>query len=98
MAVTDGLRGCLNRRALSEALTQELDRARRYNLALTILLADIDRFKQINDTRGHIAGDSVLRQVGDLLRREARAVGSVGRYGGEGGGGGVPETALPRAR
>src|SRR5258707_7856032 len=83
MAVTDGLRGCLNRRALAEALGQELDRARRYNLALTILLADIDRFKQINDTRGHIAGDSVLRQVGELLRREARSVDIVARYGGE---------------
>src|SRR5207302_767123 len=72
-----------NRRFLAEALTQELDRARRYNLALTILLADIDRFKSINDTRGHVAGDSVLRQVGELLRREARSVDIVARYGGE---------------
>src|SRR6266545_1266233 len=60
LAATDALTGCLNRRALSEELEAELDRARRYNLALTILLADIDRFKLVNDTRGHIAGDSVL--------------------------------------
>jgi two-component system cell cycle response regulator len=83
LASTDALTGCMNRRALAEALAQELDRARRYNLALTILLADIDRFKSINDTRGHIAGDSVLRQVGELLRREARSVDIVARYGGE---------------
>src|SRR5213083_1326207 len=83
LALTDALTGCMNRRALAEALAQELDRARRYNLALTILLADIDRFKSINDTRGHIAGDSVLRQVGDLLRREVRSVDIVARYGGE---------------
>src|SRR6266699_681894 len=74
LAATDALTGCLNRRALSEELAAELDRARRYNLALTILLADIDRFKLVNDTRGHIAGDSVLRQVGEILRREARSV------------------------
>src|SRR5947208_7066174 len=83
LAATDALTGCMNRRALAEALAQELDRARRYNLALTILLADLDRFKSINDTRGHIAGDSVLRQVGELPRREARSVDLVARYGGE---------------
>ncbi len=83
LASTDALTGLTNRRFLADALTQELDRARRYSLALTILLADIDRFKSINDTRGHIAGDSVLRQVGELLRREARSVDVVARYGGE---------------
>src|SRR5216117_2535517 len=83
LASTDALTGCMNRRALAEALAGELDRARRYNLALTIMLADIDRFKSVNDTRGHIAGDSVLRQVGELLRREARSVDLVARYGGE---------------
>src|SRR6266446_3355420 len=83
LASTDALTGCMNRRALAEALAGELDRARRYSLALTVLLADLDRFKSINDTRGHIAGDSVLRQVGDLLRREARSVDLVARYGGE---------------
>src|SRR5256714_632739 len=82
LAATDALTGCLNRRALSAELEAELDRARRYNLALTILLADIDRFKLVNDTRGHIAGDSVLRQVGEILRREARSVDLVARYGG----------------
>src|SRR5436309_2662334 len=82
LAATDALTGCLNRRALSEELAAELDRARRYNLALTILLADIDRFKLVNDTRGHIAGDSVLRQVGEILRREARSVDLVAPFAG----------------
>src|SRR5207249_1722625 len=94
LAATDALTGCLNRRALSEELAAELDRARRYNLALTILLADIDRFKLVNDTRGHLAGDSVLRQVGEILRREARSVDLVARYGGEEFVIVMPETAL----
>src|SRR5881396_3696067 len=94
LAATDALTGCLNRRALSEELGQELDRAGRYNLAVTILLADIDRFKLVNDTRGHIAGDSVLRQVGEILRREARSVDLVARYGGEEFVVVMPETAL----
>jgi len=94
LAATDALTGCLNRRALSEELEAEIDRARRYNLALTILLADIDRFKLVNDTRGHIAGDAVLRQVGELLRRGARSVDLVARYGGEEFVVVMPETAL----
>ena len=94
LAATDALTGTMNRRALSEALEAELDRARRYNLAVSILLADIDRFKSINDTRGHIAGDSVLRQVGELMRREARSVDLVARYGGEEFVVVMPETAL----
>src|SRR5439155_199232 len=74
LAATDALTGCLNRRALSEELGQELDRAGRHNLAVTILLADIDRFKLVNDTRGHIAGDSVLRQVGEIRCPKCGAV------------------------
>jgi two-component system cell cycle response regulator len=83
LASTDALTGTLNRRALAEALAAELDRARRYNLYLSVLLADLDRFKQVNDLRGHLAGDAVLRQVGELLRHEARSVDLIARYGGE---------------
>ena len=83
LASTDALTGCLNRRALHENVERELDRARRYNLVLTILMIDLDRFKSINDSRGHLVGDSVLRQIGDLLRHEARSVDIVARYGGE---------------
>jgi len=83
LAHTDPLTGCLNRRALTEALERELDRARRYSLVLTVLLVDLDHFKSINDTLGHLVGDSVLRQLGELLRHEVRSVDSVARYGGE---------------
>jgi two-component system cell cycle response regulator len=83
LASTDALTGCLNRRALIETLERELDRARRYSLVLTMLMVDIDHFKPINDTMGHLAGDLVLRQLGDLLRREVRSVDAVARYGGE---------------
>ncbi len=83
LASTDALTGCLNRRALSDALERELDRARRYSLVLTILMVDLDHFKWINDTLGHLVGDMVLRQLGDLLRREVRSVDAVARYGGE---------------
>lgn len=83
LATIDPLTGCLNRRALSDRLTAEMDRARRYGLALSVLMIDLDRFKDVNDTHGHLTGDSVLRQLGDLLRREVRSVDVVARYGGE---------------
>lgn len=97
LAATDALTGTLNRRALGETLETELDRARRYNLYLSILLADLDRFKEVNDVRGHLAGDAVLRQVGELLRREARSVDIVARYGGEEFVVVMPETAMQGA-
>jgi len=83
LASIDALTGCHNRRALHENLERELDRARRYNLVLTVLMIDLDRFKGINDSHGHLMGDSVLRQVGAALRHEARSVDIVARYGGE---------------
>ena len=83
LASTDALTGCLNRRALHEKLERELDRARRYNLVLTIMMIDLDRFKEINDNHGHLAGDAVLRQMGEILRHEARSVDIAARYGGE---------------
>jgi two-component system cell cycle response regulator len=83
LASTDALTGCLNRRALLEKLEQELDRARRYEFPVTILMIDLDRFKAVNDSLGHLVGDAVLRQLGELLRREVRSVDLVARYGGE---------------
>jgi len=63
LALQDGLTGLLNRRALDERLVQEVDRARRHAHPLTVALADVDRFKRINDTYGHLAGDEVLKVV-----------------------------------
>jgi diguanylate cyclase (GGDEF)-like protein len=97
LSQTDPLTGCLNRRALLEALQSEIERARRYGLALSVLMIDLDRFKRVNDTRGHLTGDDVLQQVSGLLRKEMRAVDVVARYGGEEFVVLLPETALPGA-
>ena len=83
LATTDPLTRVLNRRALLDRLTAEVDRARRFNSSLSLLLLDVDHFKQINDTAGHLAGDTVLRQLGALLEDAVRKVDVVARYGGE---------------
>ncbi len=83
LATTDPLTRVLNRRALLDRLGAEVDRARRFDSALTLLLLDVDHFKQINDTAGHLAGDSVLRRLGALLEEAVRKVDIVARYGGE---------------
>jgi diguanylate cyclase len=66
-----------------ERLDRELERVRRYQTGFSVLMIDLDRFKTVNDTRGHLVGDSVLRQMGDLLRGEVRSVDLAARYGGE---------------
>jgi two-component system cell cycle response regulator len=83
LAETDALTNCFNRRALMEKLEQEMDRAARYATMLTGMMIDIDNFKQINDTHGHLVGDRVLKQLANLLKREQRSVDIVARYGGE---------------
>jgi two-component system cell cycle response regulator len=83
LAETDPLTSCFNRRALMEKLEQEMDRAARYATMLTGMMIDIDNFKQINDTFGHLVGDRVLKQLANLLKREQRSVDIVARYGGE---------------
>ena len=83
LAETDSLTGTFNRRALAEKLVQEVERASRYNTQLACLMIDVDNFKQINDAHGHLVGDTVLRQLGAILRREQRGVDVVARYGGE---------------
>jgi diguanylate cyclase (GGDEF)-like protein len=83
LAETDPLTETYNRRALGEKLEQEIERANRYSTVLTCLMIDIDNFKQINDTYGHLVGDGVLRQLAGIFRREQRAVDVVARYGGE---------------
>ncbi|MEO6879213.1 MAG: diguanylate cyclase [Gemmatimonadaceae bacterium] len=93
LATTDPLTRVLNRRALLDRLTAEVDRSRRFGSALSLLLLDIDHFKQINDTAGHLAGDSALRQLGALLEDAVRKVDIVARYGGEEFVAILPETA-----
>ncbi len=83
LADTDPLTGCANRRVLDQRLSEELDRARRYDQVVTVVMIDVDDFKRINDTYGHSAGDEVLRQLAGLLRRELRTMDFLARYGGE---------------
>lgn len=98
LATTDPLTGCVNRRELMEKLEAELERVQRYKLALSVLMIDLDRFKDVNDLHGHLVGDSVLRQVGEILRAEVRSVDVVARYGGEEFVALVPETGPEGAR
>ena len=79
----DSLTTIWNRGAIIEMLDRELSRARRDGSSVGILLADIDHFKRVNDTRGHLVGDEVLRAVTGRLKGEVRSYDSVGRYGGE---------------
>ncbi len=84
IAITDGLTGLYNHRAFYERLTQEVKRAQRYELPLSLLMIDIDDFKLFNDRLGHPAGDALLRTLGGLFTGETRQqVDFVARYGGE---------------
>ncbi|WP_211368368.1 GGDEF domain-containing response regulator [Pseudoxanthomonas gei] len=83
LSVTDKLTGLYNRRKLDELLEEEIVRAQRYQAELSVIMLDIDRFKRVNDTYGHGAGDEVLIEVAGLLRRHTRDADVLGRLGGE---------------
>jgi diguanylate cyclase (GGDEF)-like protein len=75
--------GVYSRRYFNEVLAQEVHRARRYGSQLSLLILDIDDFKQFNDTYGHPVGDAILRKVGRLLKDNTRQPDAVCRYGGD---------------
>jgi diguanylate cyclase (GGDEF)-like protein len=84
LSITDALTGAYNRRYLMEQLPRELERCRRYAYPLSVLMCDIDRFKQVNDNRGHAAGDDVLQQFAARAQKSIRTNSDwVSRYGGE---------------
>lgn len=83
LSVTDTLTGLHNRRKLDEVLEEELIRSRRYAVGFSVILLDVDHFKRINDSHGHLAGDAVLEALAGLLREQTRDADAVGRYGGE---------------
>ena len=83
LSTTDPLTGLRNRRFLTEILSVEFQRANRYATGLTILMADLDRFKRVNDRYGHLAGDEVLSSLAKRLMRRLRGSDVGGRYGGE---------------
>jgi diguanylate cyclase (GGDEF)-like protein len=83
LSQVDGLTGLLNRRRLTERCEQEVERAHRHGLALSVLSFDLDHFKAINDELGHAAGDRVLKQLGQLCHSTLRQGDVAGRMGGE---------------
>jgi len=97
MAMYDALTDILSRRALLEQVEVERQRTRRYNRDLSLLMIDIDHFKKVNDTYGHLAGDVVLKEVAQTLKKQTRRSDYVGRYGGEEFLIILPETSLEKA-
>ncbi len=97
MTVTDGLTSLANRKQLDSWLNEEIPRARRHGRDLSVLMIDIDHFKQINDTHGHLTGDSVLRGLASILQKRLRPNDKLGRYGGEEFCAILPETNLTHA-
>ena len=82
-ATRDSLTGIWNRSAILEILAREMDRSRRTGATLAVVLADIDHFKQINDSMGHLAGDAILRDAANRMLHHIRPYDFIGRYGGE---------------
>jgi diguanylate cyclase (GGDEF)-like protein len=83
IAVTDGLTALFDRTTFEHQLRYEIERHRRYGNEVTLLIADIDDFKAVNDAHGHPQGDAVLSRIGELIRDEIRDVDLAFRYGGE---------------
>ena len=82
-ARTDGLTGCINHSAMHDTLRREIRRCERAGRRLSLVLVDMDDFKQVNEEHGHLAGDEVLRRVGHALRQSVRPYDIVARYGGD---------------
>jgi two-component system cell cycle response regulator len=83
MSQTDALTGLDNRRHLNERIDEMFQHAQRLNEPFSLVMCDLDKFKSVNDTYGHQAGDEVLKQLARILKEEAREIDRVGRYGGE---------------
>jgi diguanylate cyclase (GGDEF)-like protein len=96
-AITDPLTGVYNRRGFFELGKREVERAHRFGRPLTAMMIDIDLFKQINDTQGHLIGDQVLAGVASTIEHELRQVDLPGRFGGDEFIALLPETDLDHA-
>ena len=83
LAVRDGLTGLFNRRYFNELINVEVNRVKRFPSALSLLMLDIDNFKNYNDTQGHPAGDELLKGAAKVFKNSVRAIDIVSRYGGE---------------
>lgn len=98
MTIIDGLTTVYNKRYLLETLDREIPRAKRYKRPLSVIMFDIDFFKKINDTFGHLAGDHVLKEIAQLVKSRVRPDDTVARYGGEEFTAILPETTLEGAQ
>jgi diguanylate cyclase (GGDEF)-like protein len=96
-AVTDELTGLFNHRRFQEVITAEVERTRRFGQELGLIMLDIDDFKRVNDTYGHLQGDMVLREVARVLRESSREIDEPARYGGEEMAVALPQTGLQGA-
>jgi diguanylate cyclase (GGDEF)-like protein len=96
-AVTDELTGLFNHRRFQEVMTAEVERTRRFGQELGLIMLDIDNFKRVNDTYGHLQGDLVLREVARVLRESSREIDEPARYGGEEMAVALPQTGLQGA-
>ncbi len=94
LSMLDGLTRAMSRRAIYDRLDEELERARRYDHPLAVAICDLDHFKTVNDTFGHLAGDAALRAAAQAMRRCLRTADAFGRYGGEEFLAVLPETGL----
>ncbi|BBO78028.1 hypothetical protein DSCW_54450 [Desulfosarcina widdelii] len=83
LSITDSLTGIFNRKHVMDLFDMEFIRTQRYGTPFSVLIADLDHFKSVNDTYGHLAGDSVLRSIAKAMVESVRACDHVGRYGGE---------------
>jgi two-component system, cell cycle response regulator len=97
MTITDGLTDVGNKKRLDQVVQKEIPRAVRHERALSMLMMDIDHFKDVNDTYGHLAGDSVLRDLASIVQKRLRPDDELGRYGGEEFAAVLPETSLAGA-
>jgi len=82
-AIHDGLTKLLNHAAFKDQFEVEISRASRFNQHMTLVMLDLDKFKRVNDSYGHLYGDYVLKTVSDLIKKSVRTIDIVGRYGGE---------------
>ncbi len=83
LSIHDGMTGVFNHAYVIGEVDSEIERAKRYDATFSLILLDVDNFKEINDSYGHLAGDFVLKSMAQLIEKNLRTIDMVGRYGGE---------------